>query len=78
MHRWTQFEQQPFLVGRFVYTGQSHGCCPVRATGGSLPRERDLLVPLRFYGLGLHQLSFLASILYAPMDNIPLQFIQNV
>ncbi len=36
----------PTLVSRIVHPGWSDGCCPVRATGGSLPRGRCLLPPL--------------------------------
>ncbi len=31
------FEQKPILVGRSVYPGRRHGCCPVRASRSLLP-----------------------------------------
>ncbi len=37
------FKQQPILVGRIFHPGRSHGCCPGRTTGGSLPCGRYLL-----------------------------------
>ncbi len=37
------FEQQSILVGKIFHPGRSHGCCPVRTTGGSLLCRRYLL-----------------------------------
>ncbi len=39
----------PIMVGKVVHPVQSHGYCPVRATGGSLPCGRYLLAPLTGY-----------------------------
>ncbi len=45
---WSQlvFEQEAILVGIIYHPERSHGCCPVRATGGSLPCGRYLLALL--------------------------------
>ncbi len=40
------YEQWATLVGSVVNPPRSHGCCPIRATGGSLPCGRYLLAPL--------------------------------
>ncbi len=40
------FEHSPILVGRIFHPERSHGCCPVRATRGSLPCGRYVLAPL--------------------------------
>ncbi len=40
------FEQQPILFGRTFHPLRSRGCCPVRATGCSLPCGRYYLAPL--------------------------------
>ncbi len=39
------FKQQLILVDRIFHSGRGHGCCPVRATRGSLLRERYLRAP---------------------------------
>ncbi len=63
------------------HPGQSHGCCPVRATGGSLLQcGRYRLAPLIenekvgrnlwYFGLGLHQL---VNALYPPVGNAALK-----
>ncbi len=80
------FEQQPNLVSRIFYHGCCHGCCPVRATGGSLPcghyllsslnkeESKDLLV-LRVKPTLTR---FLPSILYTPVVGTLLYSIANV
>ncbi len=75
------FEQHPILVGRIFHPGQSHGCCPVRATGGSLPCGRYILAPLtgnKEGSMGLMVLQvkptptrFPTNSLNTPMDNTP-------
>ncbi len=82
------FELQPILVGRIFYPGRSHGCCPVRATGGSPPCGRYLLAPLNGNKEGSKCLlvlrvkptptGFPTNSLYTPMDNTPLHSISTV
>ncbi len=40
------FEHYSIPIGRIFHLGRSHRCCPVRATGGSIPCGRYLLAPL--------------------------------
>ncbi len=82
------FEQQPFLVGRIFYPGRSHGCYPVRATGGSLPCGRYLPAPFTGKKEGSKSLMVLRvkptptwfppNSLYTPIDNTPLHSISSV
>ncbi len=82
------FEQQPILVGRIFHPGRSHGCCPARATGGSLPCGRYLLASLNVNEEGRKCLMVLrvkptptrspTNSLYTPMDNTSLHSILSV
>ncbi len=82
------FEQQPFLVGRILHPGRSHGCCLVRAAGGSLPCGRYLLAPvtenkeeskcLMVLRVKPIPTRFPTNSLYNPMDNTPLNSFPSV
>ncbi len=82
------FEQKPILVGSIFHLGRSHGCCPVRGTGGSLPCGRYLLATLTGIKDGSKGLMVLRvkptptrfpiKSLYTPMDNTPLHSISSV
>ncbi len=82
------YDQKPILVGRIFHLGRSHRCCPVRATGGSLPCGRYLLAPLNGNKEGNKCLMVLrvkptptwfpTNSLYTPMDNTPLHSISSV
>ncbi len=80
------FEQQPNLVGRIFHPRQIHGCCPVRATGGSQLRGRYLLASLTGNREGsLMELRvkptptrFPTNSLYTSMSNTPLHSMSSV
>ncbi len=84
LHSQLVFEQWPIHVGRLFHPGQSHGCCPVRATGGSLPCGRHLLATLNGNKEGSRCLMVLrvkptptrfpTNSLYTPVDKHTLAF----
>ncbi len=72
-------EQYSILVGKNFHPGRSRGCCPVRATGSSLPCGRYLLYPFKVNLEGSKECvvprvrptptRLSTSSLYTPMDN---------
>ncbi len=63
----------------FVFPGRSHGCCPVRVIGVNFHEGFIYLLPELRIKMGLMVLlqrptaiQFQSSIIYIPMDNIPL------
>ncbi len=65
------------VIGKIFHPGRSHGWCPVRATGGSLPCGRKLPAPLTGNKEGSKGLMVL-RVKPTPMHNTPVHSIPSV